>query len=79
MTVGEQLHKVEPLITNISLQILTCKNQSYMHTHTYTAVGSVADRGQPLPWSEGAGGGRNGGRKGEMRDSPVVYREWRSN
>lgn len=67
----------------MSLLSLTCKIQSDVHTradtYIHTAEGSVADRGQPLSWKEGVGGGRGGGRRGEARDSLVVYREWRSN
>ena len=60
----------------MSLVSLTCKNRSYVQTHTCTAEGSLPDRGQPLSWREREGG-REGGRekRGEAGDSLVVYRE----
>lgn len=59
----------------MSLPPLICKNQLYVHTHkqadTYTAERLVADRGQLLPWREGAGG-REGWRVERRRQETAL-------
>lgn len=62
---------------------LTCKNQSYVHTLADTRAllrgRWLTEVNSCLEERELGEGGREGGRRGEARDSLVVYREWRSN
>lgn len=65
----------------MSLVSLTCKNRSYVQTHTCTAEGSLPDRGQPLSWRKrepregGRKGRREGGRREEKRETALSFTE----